>query len=320
MHKSDPAQAYGHDGDSQDRIGGVPWTGQPGKRVQASTEYWDLAQMALDLGKDTDAARFLKLSDSWKPLLHPEQGLLMARPSETHAWEEAPAADPLHAGGWVEANAWQGTFGLSHDIPELAQAMGGPDVLARKLDFAFSESVDTDFVYSYGGGYVSYANQPGCSNAHVFNHVGYPWLSQYWVRQVSQEAYGGTNPNIGYGGHDEDQGQMGGISALMKIGLFSLRGGTAREPIYEITTPEFEEVVITLDPRYYSGETFTIKAHHQAPENVYIQKAALNGQPLENCWIYHKDFAAGGVLELWLGPEPNKAWGKSPVDIPLEEK
>jgi putative alpha-1,2-mannosidase len=26
--------------------------------------------------------------------------------------------------------------------------------------------------------------------------------------------------------------------------------------------------------------------------------------------MYHRDFAQGGVLELWLGPEPNKAWGK----------
>ncbi len=35
----------------------------------------------------------------------------------------------------------------------------------------------------------------------------------------------------------------------------------------------------------------------------------LNGKPLNNCWIYHKDFAQGGVLELWLGPELDKAWG-----------
>ncbi|MHC4285371.1 MAG: glycoside hydrolase domain-containing protein [Planctomycetota bacterium] len=56
----------------------------------------------------------------------------------------------------------------------------------------------TMFVYSYNKGYVSYANQPGCSSAHVFNHVGHPWLSQKWVRSVSRQAYGGTNPNVGY--------------------------------------------------------------------------------------------------------------------------
>jgi len=51
---------------------------------------------------------------------------------------------------------------------------------------------------------VSYANQPSCSNAHVFNHAGKPWLSQYWVRKVNEQAYGGTTVDKGYGGHDED--------------------------------------------------------------------------------------------------------------------
>ncbi len=185
--------------------------------------------------------------------------------------------------------------------------------MAKKLNYAFEEEAESHFVYTYGAGKVSYANQPGCSNAHVFNHADHPWLSQYWVRRVSRQAYGGTNPNIGYGGHDEDQGQMGGVSALMKLGLFSLRGTCSKEPVYEITTPEFDEITITLDPRYYTGKTFRIKTHNNSAENMYIQKAKLNGQPLNNCWFYHRDFAKGGLLELWLGPKPNKNWGKSPV-------
>ena len=52
------------------------------------------------------------------------------------------------------------------------------------------------------GGYVSYANQTGCSNAHIFAYGGKPWLTQYWVRQVKERAYGGITPDKGYGGHD----------------------------------------------------------------------------------------------------------------------
>ena len=161
-------------------------------------------------------------------------------------------------------------------------------------------------------GYVSYANQPGCSGAHVFNHVGHPWLSQYWVRRVNEQAYGGTTPDVGYGGHDEDQGQMGAISALMSLGLFSVRGTCSPDPIYEITSPVFDEVRIRLDDRYYPGGEFTIETQDNSRENLYIQRAALNGRPLETCWFHHRDFAAGGRLELWLGPKPNEKWGKSP--------
>ena len=264
-----------------------------GRAVQDAFEYWALVQMAEEMGRDADAQSFKDVINGWKKFFDPEKNLLSGR--------------------WVEANDWQGTFGVSHDITGLAALMGGADKLAKKLNYAFEEEAGSHFVYTYGAGKVSYANQPGCSNAHVFNHVGHPWLSQYWVRRVSHQAYGGTNPNVGYGGHDEDQGQMGGVSALMKLGLFSVRGTCSKDPIYEITAPEFDEITITLDPRYYTGKTFRIKTHNNSPENMYIQKADLNGKALDACWFYHKDFARGGTLELWLGPQPNKNWGKSPV-------
>ena len=188
--------------------------------------------------------------------------------------------------------------------------MGGDGKLAEMLNSAFEAERDSHFVFTYGRGKVSYANQPGCSNAHVFSHVGRPWLSQYWVRRVSRQAYGGTDPNTGYGGHDEDQGQMGGVSALMKLGLFSLRGTSSKEPVYEITTPEFDEITIKLDSRYYPGKEFRVVTHDNTLENIYIQKAELNGKPLGRYWFPHADFAKGGLLELWLGPEPNKSWGR----------
>ena len=102
---------------------------------------------------------------------------------------------------------------------------------------------------------------------------------------------------------------MGALSALMKIGLFSVDGACGAEPSYEITSPVFDEVVIHLDPRYYPGGTFTIKTHDNSEVNRYIQRATLNGKPHDSVKLAQKDLAAGGVLELWLGPEPNKDWG-----------
>ncbi len=275
----------------------------PGIAVQGAFEYWALSQMAEELGKRSDVLQFQKSIDRWKEYYNPEEKLLMAKGER----------NPFSGRGWVEANAWQGTFGVSHDIAGLSALMGGAAVLAEKLNEAFEKAAPDDFMFGYTRGTVSYANQPGCSGAHVFNHAGFPWLSQYWVRQVSRRAYGGANPNLGYGGHDEDQGQMGGVSALMKIGLFSLRGTCSKEPVYEITAPEFDEVTIQLDPYYNSGKTFKIKAYGDPAENCYIQRARLNGRPLRACWFSHRQFSAGGVLELWLGPEPNKKWGKSPA-------
>ncbi len=181
--------------------------------------------------------------------------------------------------------------------------------MCQKLNYAFEKAEPEHFVFAYSSGYVSYANQPGCSNAHVFNYAGKPWLTQYWVRKVNELAYGGTSPDLGYGGHDEDQGQMGGVSALMSIGLFSLKGTASAHPVYEITSPVFDEIRIKLDQRYYPGKTFTIKTHNNSAENCYIQKAELNGKPMNRFWFPHEEFAKGGLLELWLGDKPDKEWG-----------
>ncbi|MDE5845965.1 MAG: glycoside hydrolase family 92 protein, partial [Muribaculaceae bacterium] len=140
-------------------------------------------------------------------------------------------------------------------------------------------------------------------------HAGRPWLTQYWVRQVKEKAYGSISPSRGYGGHDEDQGQMSGVSALMAIGLFSINGGSAINPYYEITSPIFDEIIIKLDKEYYSGDEFRIKTYGNSDRNCYIQRAELNGRLHESFRIDHDDFAKGGVLELWLGDTPNEEWG-----------
>jgi predicted alpha-1,2-mannosidase len=282
--------------------------GNAGETLEWAFQDWALAQMAEKLNKKKDGDYFFRRSKGWKNLFHPDLELIFPKNADG-SWVHTA---PLSGRGWVQANAWQATWSVSHDIPGLAKLMGGNNNLIEKLNYAFEMAENQDFV-GYGTGHVSYANQPGCSNAHVFNYAGKPWLTQYWVRKVNERAYGGITPDKGYGGFDEDQGQMGGISALMSVGLFSLNGTTSVNPVYEITSPVFDQVKIKLDSEYYSGKTFTIKTYNNSAENKYIQKAELNGSPLNRFWFTHNDFSKGGILEIWLGPEPNKDWGTDEI-------
>lgn len=282
------------------------WPGNAGITIEAAFQDWGVAQMAQKLGKKKDHAMFMKRSASWKNCFDTTQKLLFPKDANGKFLH----ANPLSGEGWVEANAWQGSFGVSHDIAGLAKLMGGEDVLCDKLNYAFERASASDFVFAYNDGYVSYANQPGCSNAHVFNHAGKPWLSQYWVRKVKEQAYGGVTPDLGYGGHDEDQGQMGGVSALMALGLFSLTGNEEVEPTYDITSPIFDLITIQLDKRYYKGSQFVIRTHNNSTTNCYIQRATLNGAVQQKAKFPHTAFANGGELEIWLGDKPNMNWGK----------
>lgn len=321
MTKVDPEKAYqamvrnhrpggmlgmlGPDDNIQFYIDKGYYPGNAGITLEAAFQDWSLGQMAQKMGKTKDARYYQKRSEGWRKTYHPELQLVMPKDAKGK-WLHN---DPLSNAGWVEANAWQATWSVSHDIATLCELMGSSDIATDKLNYAFEQSDKDDFVFGYGSGYVSYANQPGCSNAHVFNLAGKPWLSQKWVRKVGAQAYGSTSPDRGYGGHDEDQGQMGGISSLMALGLFSLQGTNAVNPSYELTSPVFDEITIKLHPEYYSGKEFKIKTHNNSKENSYIQKSKLNDKEFNRYWIGHNEFNKGGTLDLWMGSEPNKAWG-----------
>lgn len=267
-----------------------------GLTIQWSFEDWALSEMALKMGKKKDAEYFKNRASGWTRSFHPQLKLVLPRKANGE-WLHT---NPLDGNGYEEANAWQATFGLSHDLPRLATLMGGTDSLCSMLNHAFVQSVTTDFVTGYGSGYVSYANQPGLSNAHVFTHAGRPDLTQYWVRRVKEQAYGGTTPDKGYGGHDEDQGQMGALSALMAIGLFSIDGGCSSNASYDITSPVFDEIVIKLHPEYCKGKYFHIVTHNNTPHNCYIQSMVLNGKEYNEWHIKHNTLTDGGRLDIYL--------------------
>ena len=144
--------------------------------------------------------------------------------------------------------------------------------------------------------------------AHLFSHAGAPWLTQYWVRRIKKDVFGDITPYGGYNG-DEDQGQMGALGVLMAIGLFDIQGGASVDPCYEITSPIFDRVEISLDKRYYDGDKIVIDVKNNSEENVYIQNVLWNGKPHNSFRIPHKELMKGGTLTIELGNKPNKKWG-----------
>ncbi|WP_205856674.1 glycoside hydrolase domain-containing protein, partial [Phytoactinopolyspora endophytica] len=237
----------------------------------------------------TDVGDYLmQRSRNWRNVYDEEAGFSRPRNADGSWLEDF---DPLSSRGFVQANSWQTTWFTSHDVMGLANLMGGEAAYADKLNYAFRRAEPARFFGSHGQGHVSYGNQPGLQVAHLFNYVGYPWLSQYWVRQVKEETYGSIATDDGYGHHDEDQGQMGAVSALMAIGLFEVTGGGQPRPVYDITSPVFDEITIELNQEYYDGDEFRIVTHDNSADNMYIQQAELNDDRLGNSWFHHDQLA-----------------------------
>ena len=296
---------------------------------------WCISQFAKGIGLADDEKLFLKRSANYKNIFDPFAGRLLdaslgfdadsgwIRPRNLDGtWYDnfyPVVSGTSNARGFVESNSAIYTWFVPQDIPGLVKLMGGPEKAIHKLHRQFELSAPNKYISPHGGhgsNWLDYENQPGTHMAHIFNYLGAPWLSQYWVRRVKDEAFGGITPYGGYNG-DEDQGQMGALGVLMAIGLFDIQGGAAYRPSYEITSPLFNEVTIHLNQDYYPGNEFRIICDIQGTDNIFIQNAALNGKSWSDFKVSHAAIAAGGTLELQLGQFPSD-WAQAvSVDIQL---
>lgn len=86
----------------------------------------------------------------------------------------------------------------------------------------------------------------------------------------------------------------------MKIGLFQMTGGTEENPVYEIGSPIFDDIEISLHPDYFSGKTLRIKTQNNTKTHWKVQKAQFNGSSLESFAVHHNELVQGGELLLVL--------------------
>ena len=267
------------------------------------------AQLAKSLGKDADYEQLMELSDGWRKILNPRNKLMQPRLADGSFAENFDPYEPWR--GFQEGNAMQYTFYVPHNPAGLVAALGREEFNSR-LDSIFTASAETDF----GGGkeidafagikaIYNHGNQPCLHISWLFNFSGKPWLTQKWTRRICDEFYG-TEPIHGYGyGQDEDQGQLGAWYVITSLGLFDVKGFTDARPIVELGSPLFPKSTIRLG----NGKTLVIEAENTSQENVYVQSAEWNGQPLENCWLYRDELMRGGTLKFTMGSAPNTSWG-----------
>ena len=280
---------------------------QDGASLTMEYAYQDfaLAQLAKKLDHTEDYNYFLERSLNYKNVFDPQTSWM--RPKDiTGEWNEN--FDPyVHENGFNESNAAQSTWFVPHDLEGLATLMGGNEKAVKKLNRQFEESSHLNFTAGnshdrelhpeYSRIPINYGNQPSIQTAFVFSKLGRPDLTQYWSKKVIDSVFSGLSPSTGYNG-DEDQGLMGSLAVLMKIGLFQMDGGTDVNPTYMISSPAFDKVKIKLNTTFYPGNTLEIIKTNPTEEDAFIEELLLNNNSVDDFEISHSDFIQGGTLNL----------------------
>ncbi|HTI97946.1 MAG TPA: GH92 family glycosyl hydrolase [Dongiaceae bacterium] len=275
-----------------------------------------IARFAKQLGESTAAATSAKRAQNWRNVFDPETGFMRGKLADG-SWRTPFDPKFISFDDYTEANAWQYTFFVPHDVSGLIAAMGGDDKFVARLDEMFDTKEKIPNSLSDVSGLIgmyAHGNEPCHHVAYLYNYAGQPWKTQARIRQVASSLYDSSNG--GLCGND-DCGQTSAWYVFSALGFYPVDPASS---IYVIGSPLVSEATLSLDTQYYRGHKFTMIAKNNSPQNVYVQSATLNGKALDRTWLSHDDIAAGGTLVLVMGPQPNKSWGTAAAARPPEVK
>ena len=256
--------------------------------VSTTQEYnatdYSISLLAKALNKKDDYKRFSKRSISYRKLFDKDLKLLRPRNADG-TWHEP--FDPLAGAnftkniGFIEGNAWQYAFMVSHDIKGLMKLMGGKKGFSEQLQKVFSTKQ------------FDMANEPDIAYPYLFNYVkGEEWRTQNMVHELMREYF--QNKPAGLPGND-DTGTMSAWLIYSMMGIYPVSPG---DPIYTISTPVFDKITIDLDPNYYQGKTLVIEK--SGTKKGIINRIQLDGKAHNSYFINHSDLIKGSKLKINL--------------------
>lgn len=273
------------------------------KTLEYAYDDWCIAIYADSLGEDSLAKAFYKRAQSYKNIFNPESGFM--QPRFNGGWKNNFKPKEVTF-DYTEANSYQYSLFVPHDMLGLIQLMGGKDQLELWLDDLFTTSSDTEgrTQVDITGliGQYAHGNEPSHHVAYLYNFTKSNWKTQKYVHQILTTLY--SNDPAGLSGN-EDCGQMSSWYVLSSLGFYSVTPGS---DIYLFGSPIQKSYQIKLE----NGKTFSMTAKNFGPDNKYIKAINLNGKLLNRNYIHHHEITQGGSIEFIMSEEPQEFYGNAP--------
>ncbi len=206
------------------------------KTLEYAYDDWCIAQMAEFAGDKKRAREYWIRSQSWQNVLDSNG---FAHPKRNGGW--VTPFNPTEVNNhFTEANSWQYSTYVPHDILGWVDHLGGTDHAVAFLDSLFEghnnmSGRDQADVTGLIGMYA-HGNEPSHHAAWLYSLLGQPEETEKYVHRILNELY--TSKPDGLCGN-EDCGQMSAWYVLASIGMYKVcpgDGGWVRtKPIF---TPE----------------------------------------------------------------------------------
>ncbi|MFN3343434.1 MAG: GH92 family glycosyl hydrolase [Flavobacteriales bacterium] len=260
------------------------------KTLEYAYDDWCIAILAEQLNETEIAKDFFNRSNSWKNSFDPQTGFM--RPRKNGAW--LSPFDPREVNNhFTEANSWQYSFFVPHDVDGMIQFFGGAKHFEEKLNSLFTASSamlgrDQADITGLIGQYA-HGNEPSHHMAYLYNYVGRPDKTQKIINQIMSSFY--TVAPDGLIGN-EDCGQMSAWYVLSAMGFYQVTPG---DPYYSVGVPLFDQVKIKVDDE----KICTIRSQSRSDKNAFVTRVNSDFRMS----VSHQEIMQGGTIVLEFGEE-----------------
>jgi predicted alpha-1,2-mannosidase len=296
------------------QLGYVP-IDEEGEAASKTLEYafddWTIARVAQAMDREDVADTLFKRATSWRNTFDPATGFMRARKRDGSFREPFDPTTSGYGSDYTEGNAWQYSWYVPQDIAGLAQAHGGEDKLLARLDQVFDAKVDPKIFAHMEDitgliGWYAHGNEPSHHVAYLYAAAGQPWRTQQRLGGIMKSQYA-PRPD-GLAGND-DLGQMSAWYVFTALGFYPVAPGSNE---YIIGRPFLPRATLNLP----NGKHFTVIAEGLDDAHPYIERALLNGKPLQRAFLRHEEILAGGELRFTMQAESNREWPGAGAERP----
>ena len=193
------------------------------KTLEYAYDDWCVAQVAKYLGREEEYRSYMTSSQYWRNVFDPETGFMRAR--QNGRWF-SPFDSREVNNNYTEANSWQYSFFVPHDVPGLIEALGGPEAFEARLDSLFNapegNTGRTQADITGCIGQYAHGNEPSHHIPYLYNYIGKPEKAQAAVERIMETLY--SSARDGLCGND-DCGQMSAWYVLSALGRYPVCPG-----------------------------------------------------------------------------------------------
>ena len=248
-----------------------------------------IARLAQAAGDANTAAEFNQRAAVWQQLFDKSSGFMRGK---TAKGEWVSPFNPIYVAhrttDYTEANAWQYSFFVPHQVDAMIQRYGGEQAFVARLDqmFDMSSHMEGDVSPDITGliGQYAHGNEPVHHVPYLYALAGAPAKGEARIRHIRDTMYH-AKPD-GLAGND-DLGQMSAWYVLSSLGFYPVNPVDSG---YVRGTPQFQSVTLQLD----NGKQLRILARGDRLKPV--KRWTLNGVELPISVDYRQLMQGGDLV------------------------